>query len=99
MIHVSPAKFPRAKIKTQHIFQPSSRESSKHRSDDNFLILRTLRMVFKGVVGVKNVRTLKNVSKDYVHGGDVAHFPFVLRRFYLIYFELRVVGSKRKEME
>jgi hypothetical protein len=24
-------------------------------------------MVFKGVAGVKNVRTLKNVSKDYLH--------------------------------
>lgn len=56
------------KDKSQHIFYHlGGFASRKHHSDDNFLILRTLRMVFKGVAGVKNVRTLKNVSKDYLH--------------------------------
>lgn len=84
----SPEKRPREQIKIQHILHRLGGFSDfkKHRSDDNFLILRSLRMVFKGVVGVKNVRTLKNVSKDYLHEvkkGDAKNFPPSTRRCFL----------------
>lgn len=79
----------------------------KHR-DDNFLILRTLRMVFKGIVGVKNVRTLKNVSKDYSNmkcEGTQAIKEFSFRPqptpqdTAKVLFNLLRITSVRKEME
>lgn len=114
MIHVTPItpeKTPREKIKFSIFFTILKvlrlQTNKKCRSDDNFLILRTLRMVFKGVVGVKNVRTLKNVSKDYLHevkrGRDkgicflsTANTP---QDTVKVLFNLLRITSVRKEME